>query len=417
MAESWGCRGAAPRMCGKIALKMSRDSAPAAPGNSPLPRPLGLFHILAIVLLWNCGYKGTRVANTLYALELGAGPLDTGLLLAVYGLFPLLLAIHIGKIGDRYGVRLPVVAGTIISALGILLPWLWPVYPTLFLSAAVSGAGFIMVQVSAQSLVGAFGSGSARTHNLNLYALAVAMSDLIGPVFAGFSIDHFGHVRTYLHLALPTVASVCVLVFLAHRLPHHATGGTDRGSQRMMDLVRSPNLRRMLVTSALVMGGLDLFQLYLPIYGHAIALPASAIGLVMGAFAAAAFVTRVLLPALVRRFGEAAALRYAMFLAAGTFFLIPMFESAVVLGVICFVLGLGMGLGQPLTVILTYNYSPAGRHGEGLGLRIAINNSMHVTVPAIFGAVGSLLGLAPVFWASSAMLAAGGYAARARKPA
>src|SRR3970282_92864 len=278
--------------CVKIGIKTSRNPAPPAPGISPLPRPLSLYQILAIVLLWNCGYKGTRVANTLYALELGAGPLDTGLLLAVYGLFPLLLAIHVGQIGDRYGVRRPVVAGTIVSALGILLPWLWPVYPMLFLSAAVSGAGFILVQVSIQSLVGSLRSVSAPTPNPNLYALAVAMSDLIGPVFAGFSIDHFGHVRTYLHLALPTVASVCVLVFLAHRLPHHATGGMDRGSQRMMDLFRSPNLRRMLVTSALVIGGLDLFQLYLPIYGHAIALPASVIGMIMGAFAAAAVCER-----------------------------------------------------------------------------------------------------------------------------
>jgi len=396
---------------------MSRDAAPAAPGASPLPRPLGLYQILAIVLLWNCGYKGTRVANTLFALELGAGPLDTGLLLAVYGLFPLLLAIHIGKIGDRHGVRLPVVAGTIVSALGILLPWLWPVYPMLFLSAAVSGAGFILVQVSMQSLVGALGSGTARTRNLNLYALIVSVSDLLGPVLAGFSIDQFGHVRTYLHLAVPAVAAVGVLVFLAHRLPHHATGGADRRGQRMMDLFRSRNLRRMLVTSALVMGGLDLFQLYLPLHGHSVGLPASAIGLIMGAFAAASFVTRALLPVLVHRVGEQQALGCSMILSASTFFLIPMFESAVVLGVVCFVLGLGMGLGQPLTVILTYNYSPPGRHGESLGLRIAINNSMHVTVPAIFGAVGSLLGLAPVFWASSAMLAAGGYAARARKRA
>jgi len=46
----------AARIRGKIGPKMSRDSAPAAPGDSPLPRPLGLFHILAIVLLWNCSY-------------------------------------------------------------------------------------------------------------------------------------------------------------------------------------------------------------------------------------------------------------------------------------------------------------------------------------------------------------------------
>jgi len=94
--------------------------------------------------------------------------------------------------------------------------------------------------------------------------------------------------------------------------------------------------------------------------------------------------------------------------------MIPLFDNAIVLGVVCFVLGLGMGLGQPLTVILTYNYAPAGRHGEGLGLRIAINNSMHVAVPALFGAIGTVFGLAPVFWLSSAILALGGYSSAAR---
>jgi predicted MFS family arabinose efflux permease len=199
------------------------------------------------------------------------------------------------------------------------------------------------------------------------------------------------------------------------RLPHSAGSQADRAGQRLIDLMRIRDLRRMFLASALVMGGLDLFQLYLPIYAHSIGLSASATGLILGAFAAAGFVTRAVLPVLARRYGEEPSLRYAMFLAAGTFFLIPLFQDPMVLGAVCFVLGLGMGLGQPLTVILTYNYSPPKRHGEGLGMRIAINNSMHVTVPAVFGAIGSLLGLAPVFWVSSAILVAGGCTARSRR--
>jgi MFS family permease len=394
---------------------MPRDSEPAS---APAPhRPLSLYEILAIVLLWNCGYKGARVANTLYALDLGASPLDAGLLLAVYALFPLLLAIAVGKIGDRYGVRLPVIAGTVITVIGILLPYFWPGFSMLYAAAAVSGAGFILVQVSVQSLVGSLGTGAARTFNLNHYALVVSISDLAGPIIAGFSIDHSGHVQTYLHLGIPAAAAVFTLLFLGRRLPHRAKAGADSGDRRMKDLLHNRPLRRMLITSAVIMGGLDLFQLYLPIYGHSIGLSASAIGMILGAFAAANFVTRALLPALVRRLGEEPALGYSMFLSAATFFLIPLFESAVVLAAICFVLGLGMGLGQPLTVILTYNYSPAGRHGEGLGLRIAINNSMHVTVPALFGVLGAVIGLAPVFWLSSAILAVGGYTGPARRTA
>ena len=388
------------------------------PAPAPAARPpLGLFEILAIVLLWNCAYKGGRVANTLYLLDLGADSLHTGLMLATYSVFPLLLAVFTGKIADRYGARIPVMVGTSVSLAGLLLPWLWPSVPVLFVSAAVCGFGFILAQVSIQSLVGSLGTGASRTHNLNMYALLVSTSDFLGPILAGFSIDHYGNERTFLHLAVPSALAVVAVAFLARRLPHNAGGAEGRDDQRMADLLRIPDLRRMFITSALVMGGLDLFQLYLPIYAHSIGLSASAIGLILGSFAAAGFVTRAGLPLVVKRYGEEPSLRYAMFLAASTFFLIPQFQEAVVLGAVCFVLGLGIGMGQPLTVILTYNYSPPKRHGEGLGLRIAINNSMHVTVPALFGAVGSLIGLAPIFWVSSAILVAGGWTARAGRAA
>jgi MFS family permease len=94
--------------------------------NAPLAaetRPIRLLELFALVLLWNSGYKGARVLNTLYALELGAKPFEIGLLLATYGLFALVLAVYAGRVSDRYGVRMPVVGGVITSVAGILLPY------------------------------------------------------------------------------------------------------------------------------------------------------------------------------------------------------------------------------------------------------------------------------------------------------
>jgi MFS family permease len=182
----------------------------------------------------------------------------------------------------------------------------------------------------------------------------------------------------------------------------------------MSDMFRDTDMRRVLIASAVVMTGIDLFQLYMPLYGHQLGLSASAIGMILGAAAAATFVSRALLPIMVVRYGKETTLLWSLFLAAAMFTLIPFFTHAVVLGAICFTLGLGMGLGQPLTVMLCYQYAPAGRAGESLGLRIAINNSMHVVVPALFGAVGAALGLAPVFWANAAVIAAGNWYARKR---
>src|SRR5688572_7385400 len=78
------------------------------------PRPIRLPELFSLVLLWNSGYNGARVLNTLYALHLGAQPLEIGLLLATYGLFALVLGIYAGRVVDRYGVRVPVVGGIVL---------------------------------------------------------------------------------------------------------------------------------------------------------------------------------------------------------------------------------------------------------------------------------------------------------------
>ncbi|MBX3666364.1 MAG: MFS transporter [Burkholderiales bacterium] len=387
----------------------------SAPSAAPQNRLITIYQIMAVVVLWNGAFKGVRVLNTLYALELGATPLHIGFLLATYGVFPLLLAVAAGRIADRYGSRMPVIAGMVICTAGVVLPWFAPSLALLFASAAITGLGFIFGQVAFQSLVGTLGEGEARTRNFNNYALIVAVADFVGPVLAGFSIDHFGHVASFPLLGLLGASSIVVILALARRIPRHRKPAPRPAGQSMLDLLRNTEMRRVLIASAVVMTGIDLFQLYMPLYGHQAGLSASAIGMVLGAAAAATFVSRALLPLLAVHYGKETTLLYSLFLVAAMFTLIPFFTDAVVLGLICFVLGLGMGLGQPLTVMLCYEYSPAGRGGESLGLRIAINNSMHVAVPALFGAVGSAFGLAPVFWVSAGVIAAGNWYSRKRQ--
>ena len=390
---------------------MSDSSAAGAPG-----RLITLAQIMLVVVLWNGAFKGARVLNTLYALELGATPFQTGLLLATYGVFPLLLAVAAGLIADRYGSRVPVVTGMMVCAVGVVLPWFAPSLGLLFAAAAVTGLGFIMTQVALQSLVGSLGEGEARTRNFNNYTLVVAAADFLGPVVAGFSIDHVGHLSSYLVMGLFSLIGVTAILFFARGIPLRRRPAPRPAGQSMLDLFRDADMRRVLIASAVVMTGIDLFQLYMPLYGHQIGLSASAIGMIIGAAAAATFVSRVLIPTLTAHWGKAKTLLYSLFLTAAMFALIPLVTNGVGLGLICFVLGLGMGLGQPLTVMLCYQYSPPGRAGESLGLRIAINNSMHVAAPALFGAVGSALGLAPVFWFSAGIIAAGNWYAR-RRPA
>lgn len=392
---------------------MADDSHTASGGS----RLITMFQLMVVVLLWNGAYKGARVLNTLYALELGATPFQIGLLLATYGVFPLLLAVYAGRIADRYGVRVPILFGVTVCLLGTLMPAYAPSLLLLFAAVSVTGLGFILSQVAMQSLVGFIGKTESHGGNFSLYALVIAVADLIGPVVAGFAIDHLGHAQAYLILGVMCAAALVTLFVFARLLPRHHHPAPRPAGQRMSDIFRDADMRRVLIASAVVMTAIDLFQLYLPLYGHQVGLSASAIGMVLGASAAAAFVSRALLPWLIKKFGEEPTLLWSLFGTAAMFAVIPFFTSALMLGAICFVLGLGMGLGQPLTVTLCYRFAPQGRAGESLGLRIAINNSMHVIVPAVFGAAGAVLGLGPVFWVNAGVIAAGNWYARRRNPA
>lgn len=374
---------------------------------------MNIYHVIALTLPNSSGQKGARVAATLYALSLGANAFEVGMLMAVYALFPLFLAVHAGRVTDRYGVRTPLLAGACVMGFGVGMPFLFPGLPALFISAAVTGLGFIFVQVSMQSLTGSLGSGPERTRNFNLYSLGVASADFVGPVLAGVMIDATGHRLTFLYLALMNLVAVCGLIYLFRRMPRTVPSG-ERGKQRAIDLARDPDLRRIFIAGAVVFSGVDLFQLFLPLYAHSVGLSASSIGMILGAFAAAAFVTRAMIPWLVRQYGEERTLTYSLYLASAICGLIPFFSHAVLLAVICFVFGLGMGLGQPLSVMLTYNYSPPGRVGEALGLRIAINNMIHVIVPVAFGGLGSLFGLTPAFLTNALLLGGGGHVSRKR---
>jgi cyanate permease len=76
---------------------------------------------------------------------------------------------------------------------------------------------------------------------------------------------------------------------------------------------------------------------------------------------------------------------------------------------VVFVLGLGTGCCAPLSMALSYNRAPAGRAGEAIGLRQTVNKTIESTVPAIFGALSTVLGFAPVYCLGALLLASGGW--------
>lgn len=372
--------------------------------------------LLGVVLLNMTAFRGSKVVVTLFAIELGAPQFYIGMLIATYSVFPMLLGLYAGKLTDRLGVRLPMIGGTLGVGLALLVPFVLPSRPALFVSATLIGASWVFYNVCVQNLIGLLSDSEARARNFSNFGLVMAGGSFFGPLIAGFSIDHFGHARAYVCLALVTFTAATVLATSrAIRSVKTKGAGEEEHATLSTNLLRNVPLRRTLITSAIVLTGTDLFQFYMPIYGHNVGLSASAIGMVLGTFAVAAFVVRLVMPTLVKRHSADTVLLWSLYVGAVAYLLFPMFDTAVLLAAVAFVLGIGMGCSQPVSLMLIYDRAPAGRSGEALGMRLTVNNFMHIAVPMLFGSLGSVLGVAPVFWANAGILAAGGIvSARAR---
>ncbi len=378
---------------------------------------MGIVLVLFLSAVTFISLKGGRVLMTLFAVELGAGPFETGMLFAVYGLVPFLFVVYAGRMADRVGNRVLMYAGFTGFAAALTLPALFPSLPLLFVTSPLIGFTSMIFIVASQNLVGVLSPPQTRTRNYSYYSLADSTGNVAGPVLVGFAIDGLGHGASYYLLA--AIAAVCLVVFHFGRHEIPARSGVVETERRgpAADLLRLPALRNALLTNGIVMTGIDLYQVYLPVYARGIGLSASEIGVIMGAFGAAGFLVRLLIPPITSRWGERAMLAGALALACVAYVALPLTQNPWLLGTVSFIVGLGMGCGQPLSMILSFNAAPPGRSAEAIAMRMAVSYGAHIVIPPVFGAFGAVLGLAPVFWTCAMLMGVGaGLNRRNREP-
>lgn len=370
---------------------------------------MAIYVIVLLTVLTHTSFKGSKVLISLYALDLGASPLVVGVLFSMYSVFPVFLAVYAGKLSDRYGSRRLVLFGASGLVAGLLIPFAVPQLAALFASAILIGLCYIFYVVAVQNLIGAIGEGHARTRNYSIFSIGVGLTALLGPLIAGVAIDGMGHRSTYFLLALLPLLPIIAIALVPRLLPSGRGKQKDKTGHRIVDLLGNAPLRRVLITAGIVETGLELFNFFLPIYARSLGMSATRIGLIMGAFAVATLVVRVLMPRLVRLWSEERVLSVSLYLAGATCAAFPFAATFPELSVVAFVLGLGLGCGAPLSLVLAYNRSPQGRQGEAIGVRQTVNKVTEMTMPLVFGFVSTALGMWPVFLMDGALLLVGAW--------
>jgi predicted MFS family arabinose efflux permease len=384
--------------------------APAA----EIPDTASPLRLILLVIVSHASFAGARLAISLQALHLGGSAVTVGVLMSLMMLVPTFTAAHIGRWVDRIGYLRPTLWSLAALVAGeLVMSWLQSL-PGLALGAVIVGSSFVVINVAINNAIGHMAGPAGRNRAFGLTAVGYSLSALCGPLLAGAAIDAVGYPLTFGVLALlPLLAAALLWRPPRVQRPEPAQ---RLGQAAIMDLLRLPPLRAVLVVSALVAAGWDLFTFLVPLHGARSGLSATAIGLVAGGFGIGSATVRLALPWISRRMAEWRLIGTALVLSGLGYLAFPFCATLATMLPLAVVLGMVLGCGQPVVMSLLHVAAPAGRTGEAVGLRMAIVGLGQTVLPLTVGAFSSAVGLAPLFWAIAMLLGVGGAYAGRRRP-
>jgi MFS family permease len=377
--------------------------------------------VLAALIVGQVGLHsamaGLRLAAPLQALGEAYSAWSVGLLLALFAAAPVLLAMHAGRLADRWGYHRPVHVSVALACAGVLFALLSTRlhgglhFTTLCVAAMLAGSGANMGMLTIQRTAGlAARNATERVRVFSWLGIAPSFSNVVGPVAVGFMIDAAGFAAAYALLFLMPLATLVSARSVPATPPR--ANASSRLAGNAWELLAAPGMKRLLIVNWLLSMCWDVHSFAVPILGHERGFSASTIGLVLGTFTLSVTCVRFFIPMLADRLREGQVVRAAMFGTGLVFALYPLAHTPWLMAGCAVLLGLTLGCVQPMIMSTLHHLTPDNRHGEALALRSMAINASSTLMPLLFGAAGTLVGAAALFWTVGGAVGAGSWVAR-----
>jgi MFS transporter, DHA2 family, multidrug resistance protein len=199
----------------------ARGRAGAQPGRAPLV-------LTALILVAAVANLNLTVANVVLpdigrAFDAGQTTLD---MIAIgYSLGLAGSVLYLGAVGDRYGRKLLLVLGVLLSVPACLLAAYAPDAGVLLAGRLLGGVSAGMAYPTTLALITALWSGPPRTRAIALWSGIGGAITALGPMLAGLALQHFWWGSAFL-LTLPL--AVVALVMAVRWVPAHVNESTGR---------------------------------------------------------------------------------------------------------------------------------------------------------------------------------------------
>jgi MFS family permease len=161
-----------------------------------------------------------------------------------------------------------------------------------------------------------------------------------------------------------------------------------------------------------VLTAVDIFTTYLPAIGEAQGISVASVSLMLSIRAVASFLSRMLMPWLIAHGGRRRVLIVNTLVPALMLCVWPWIDSVAAMFVLAVVIGFGLGIGQPMTMVWVANRASDESRGIALGIRLTVNRLGQISVPVAVGAIAGVAGLGSIFVSMAALLGASTMAIR-----
>lgn len=369
----------------------------------------GLRALLLQAVLLHASYSVVRPMVSYRALDMGAGSAELGALAASFAVLPLLLAFAVGRQADVLGPARLVLAGAVLMVLGSLVALRAGGMAVLLVASAALGLAHLMAMVGQQSMVAGSTSETERDRGFGSVTAAASVGQMLGPPVALTAAG-------YLATSGRSEAAVGLTVAAGFALAAVPLGAYRRGTARrpaerpapsgatLSRLVRTDGMWQAMVASGSVLAALDLLMAFLPAWAEERGVSVAAVGWLLALRAAVSVVTRAGVVRLIDVFTRRGTLVGSLVLGVLGLAVLP-FVGVVGAAVVMCLLGVGLGLAQPLTLSWVTTRSAPAVRGAAIGLRLTANRLAQTVLPPSIGFAVKGAGTSGVFLACAVVLA------------
>src|SRR5690242_11096385 len=198
--------------------------APAETSTAPKRAGLVLGSLIAVAAVANLGLAVANVALPSIGQHFDASQTALNLVAVGYSLGLAASVLYFGAVGDRYGRKLLLVLGMVLTIPADCLAAWAPSIDVLFLARVIGGLAAGMAYPTTLALITALWSGPARTKSIALWAATGGAISSLGPLCAGLLLEHFWWGSVFL-LTMPLAAVALLMAVLL--VPAHVNETTE----------------------------------------------------------------------------------------------------------------------------------------------------------------------------------------------